>query len=110
MHKKSAIKNKIENIDFYTLDINKFLIQHPDLKNKINTIIVDPPRPGIAKKSLQKIIELHAERIIYVSCNPSTQARDVKFLIESGYNIKKFSIVDQFPHTHHIETIFILIK
>ena len=108
--KKSAKKNKIKNIDFYTLDVGDFLFKNPHLKNKINTIIIDPPRPGISKKSIKKIINLDAKKIIYVSCNPSTQARDVKFLIEHGYMIKKFSIADQFPHTHHIETIFMLIK
>ena len=64
----------------------------------------------IQTKSLQKIIALNSINIIYISCNPSTQARDVKFLMESGYRIQKFSVADQFPHTHHIETIFILIK
>ena len=69
--------------------------------------------PGIkilAQKSIKKIINLDAKKIIYVSCNPSTQARDIKLLIEHGYVIKKFSIVDQFPHTHHIETVFMLVK
>ena len=108
--KDSAKKNNIKNIKFYNLDISDFLIKNPNLKNKINTIIVDPPRPGIAKKSLKKIIELNSSEIIYVSCNPSTQARDVKILIESGYTIQKFSIVDQFPHTQHIETVFLLVK
>ena len=92
------------------MDIKKFLIAKPELKNQIETIIVDPPRPGISKKSLYKIIELNATKIIYVSCNPSTQARDIQILINHGYIIRKFSIVDQFPHTNHIETIFILIK
>ena len=86
------------------------MIEKPELKNQINTIILDPPRPGIAKKSLKKIIELNANKIIYVSCNPSTQARDIEILMSANYIIKKFSIADQFPHTQHIETIFILIK
>ena len=108
--KKSAKKNKIKNVDFHTLDIGDFLFKNPHLKNKINTIIADPPRPGISKKSIKKIINLDAKKIIYVSCNPSTQARDIKLLTEHGYMIKKFSIVDQFPHTHHIETVFMLVK
>tara|TARA_Y100000994_G_scaffold187027_1_gene155808 strand:- start:107 stop:1561 length:1455 start_codon:yes stop_codon:yes gene_type:complete len=108
--KESAIQNKIKNIQFYALDIKTFLIEKPELKNQIETIIIDPPRPGVSKKSLNKIIELNAAKIIYVSCNPSTQARDVQILIENGYSIRTFSVADQFPHTHHIETIFILIK
>ena len=108
--KKSAKKNQINNVEFYTLDIGDFLFEHPDLKDKIHTVIVDPPRPGVSKKSLKKIINLNCDHIIYVSCNPSTQARDIKILMEHGYIIKKFSIADQFPHTHHIETIFMLVK
>ncbi|MBJ05182.1 MAG: 23S rRNA (uracil(1939)-C(5))-methyltransferase RlmD [Flavobacteriales bacterium] len=108
--KQSAKKNNIKNSNFYALDINKFLISKPHLTNKIQTIIVDPPRPGISKKSLKKIIELNSKKIIYVSCNPSTQARDIKILMENGYEIDQFSIADQFPHTHHIETIFALNK
>ena len=108
--KKSAKKNNIKNAHFYTLDIGDFLSKKPELKNKIQTVIVDPPRPGISKKSIKKIIELNANQIIYVSCNPSTQARDIKLLIENGYVINTFSVADQFPHTHHIETIFMLVK
>ena len=107
---KSATRNKIKNVEFHNLDIGDFLAHNPNLKDKINTIIVDPPRPGIAKKSIKKIIELNSQEIIYVSCNPSTQARDIQILMEHDYVIKKFSIADQFPHTHHIETIFILVK
>jgi len=108
--KASAKNNNIKNVKFYNCDIKDFLYKNPNLKNQINTIIVDPPRPGIAKKSIYKIIELNSDKIIYVSCNPSTQARDVKILMAHGYLVKKFSIIDQFPHTHHIETIFMLVK
>ena len=108
--KQSSKNNGINNVEFQSVDVGEFLIKNPNLKNEISTIILDPPRPGISKKSLKKIIELQSKSIIYVSCNPSTQARDVEILIKSGYNILKFSIVDQFPHTHHIETVFILKK
>ena len=107
---ESAKKNNIKNIKFYNLDIGSFLIKNPDLKDQIETIIIDPPRPGVSKKDIKKIIKLDAKKIIYVSCNPSTQARDLKILIENGYMMKKISIADQFPHTHHIETIIMLIK
>jgi len=110
MRNKVQKKNNIKNVQFHNLDIREFLIQNPHLKGKINSIIIDPPRPGVSKKSIKKIIELDGEEIIYVSCNPSTQARDIKLLLEYGYAIKKFSIADQFPHTHHIETIFLLVK
>jgi 23S rRNA (uracil1939-C5)-methyltransferase len=80
------------------------------IKNKIKTIILDPARAGIAPKTLQKIIGLNADRMIYVSCNPATQARDTEILREAGYEIKKISLVDQFPHTAHIETVVLFEK
>jgi tRNA/tmRNA/rRNA uracil-C5-methylase (TrmA/RlmC/RlmD family) len=73
-------------------------------------LILDPARAGIAPKTLKKIINLFAERMVYVSCNPATQARDIEQLTAAGYYIKKLSLVDQFPHTAHIETVVLLEK
>lgn len=106
----NAKRNNIDNVSFQAVGVEDFLFKNPQIKNLIDIIIIDPPRPGIAKKSLKKIIELNSNKIIYVSCNPSTQSRDVQILMQAGYYISKFTIVDQFPHTHHIETIFILTK
>ena len=71
---------------------------------------MDPPRAGIAPKTLKKVINLGAKRIIYVSCNPATQARDRIELRNAGYELKKFSLVDQFPHTSHVESIMLFAK
>jgi tRNA/tmRNA/rRNA uracil-C5-methylase (TrmA/RlmC/RlmD family) len=68
-------------------------------------VVLDPPRGGIAPKTLRKVIRLGARRIVYVSCNPATQARDTLDLMEAGYTLRKISMVDQFPHTSHIETV-----
>ena len=84
--------------------------KHPEYKNKIRTIILDPARAGIAPKTLLKIININADRIVYVSCNPATQARDTEVLILNNYKIKKISLVDQFPHTAHIETVVLFEK
>ena len=108
--KKNAKRNHIAGLQFYAADVGKFLVAHPEYKNKIKTIILDPARAGIAPKTLQKIIGLNADRMIYVSCNPSTQARDTEILREAGYEIKKISLVDQFPHTAHIETVVLFEK
>ena len=102
---KNAKRNKIDGLQFYAADVGKFLSAHPQYKDKIKTIILDPARAGIAPKTLQKIIDLNADRMVYVSCNPATQARDTELLSEAGYLIKKISLVDQFPHTSHIETV-----
>ena len=107
---KSTQKNKISNASFFAGDVGKFLYQKSELINKINSVIIDPPRSGVSKKSLKKIIELNTKKIIYVSCDPSTQARDINFLEQNGYELIKFSIIDQFPHTYHIETIVLLQK
>ncbi|MCA0131670.1 23S rRNA (uracil(1939)-C(5))-methyltransferase RlmD [Winogradskyella alexanderae] len=108
--KKNAKRNGIDGLKFIASDVGKFLTDHPEYINKIRTIILDPARAGIAPKTLKKIINLNAERLVYVSCNPATQARDTEQLILAGYNLKKLSLVDQFPHTAHIETVVLFEK
>ncbi len=108
--KENARRNKIEGVQFFAADVGKFLLEHPEYKGKIQTIILDPARSGIAPKTLRKVIRLGAERMIYVSCNPATQARDTEELINAGYQLKKISLVDQFPHTAHVETIVLFEK
>lgn len=108
--KENAKRNKIDGLKFFAADVGKFLTEHPEYYNKIRTIILDPARAGIAPKTLKKIINLNAERLVYVSCNPATQARDTEQLMLAGYKIKKLSLVDQFPHTAHIETVVLFEK
>lgn len=102
---KNANMNKLENLEFYANDVGKFLLENPEYHGKIGTLVMDPPRAGIAPKTLRKIIRLEAERMVYISCNPATQARDMEILAEAGYELKKYSLVDQFPHTSHVESI-----
>jgi 23S rRNA (uracil1939-C5)-methyltransferase len=108
--KNNAKKNQLSNIKFLCDDVGKFLLNNPNYNNKIHTIVLDPPRAGIAPKSLRKVIRLNAEKIIYVSCNPATQARDLLTLYEMGYVLEKFSLIDQFPHTAHVESIMLFKK
>lgn len=103
--KRNASRNGISSIQFFAADVGKFLKEHPEFNGKISTIILDPPRAGIAPKTLQKTMDLGAENIVYISCNPSTQARDTDLLAQAGYELEKLSFVDQFPHTGHIESI-----
>ncbi|MFM7644839.1 MAG: 23S rRNA (uracil(1939)-C(5))-methyltransferase RlmD [Sphingomonadales bacterium] len=103
--KQNAAKNAIQSVEFYAADVGKFLKEYPDFQGKIKRIMLDPPRAGIAPKTLQKVISLGADTIIYISCNPSTQARDAASLVEAGYALEKYALVDQFPHTGHIESI-----
>ncbi len=103
--RKNVKRNNISNIQFFAADVGKFLKEFPDYQGKIGTIILDPPRAGIAPKTLLKVIDLGAKNIVYISCNPSTQARDTETLLGAGYVLDKLSFVDQFPHTGHIESI-----
>lgn len=103
--KKNALRNGLEYIKFFCADVGKFLQTHPEFNGEIDSIILDPPRAGITPKTLQKVVDLKAKKIVYVSCNPATFARDTKFLNENGYAFKKLSLVDQFPHTSHVECV-----
>ncbi len=103
--KENAKMNSIENADFYQADLHSREI--PELLEtlpKPDIIIVDPPRIGMNENLINHIIKLSPKRIVYVSCNPSTQARDLAMLNEF-YKIEEVQPIDMFPHTYHIETI-----
>ena len=109
--KINAENNYIDNINFYCGDL-KDILDSKALDNieKPTTVIVDPPRPGLHPNTVKNLIRLSPEKIIYVSCNPSTQARDIKFINENGYQIHDIQPLDMFPHTPHIECIATLNK
>lgn len=98
--------NKRDNIYYMLGDVSLCL---PKIKDKIDTIIVDPPRAGLDKITKQTIIDFKPHKIIYVSCDPMTLARDLKEL-SPYYNIIELKGLDMFPHTHHIETFAVLEK
>lgn len=104
--------NKIKNVELINADLNKSFIKYIKEKNleKPTVIIADPPRAGMNPVTVKDILELKPNKIVYVSCNPSTQARDIKLLVESGYKLVKIRSVDMFPHTYHIENVALLIK
>ena len=98
--------NQRENIFPMLGDVFKVL---PKIKDTFDTILIDPPRKGLDKKSLNLILDSNASKIIYISCNPMTLSRDLKELT-NRYKIKKFYILDMFSYTHHIESMVILEK
>ena len=108
--RKSANNNGTQNVEFHAADVGKFLLEFPEYKGRIESIVLDPPRAGISPKTLRKVIRLGAERLVYVSCNPATQARDIVTLREFGYELKRLKLVDQFPHTAHVEAIAVFEK
>jgi len=109
---KNARRNQINNVEFLKANLDTFFKsgQLPKRIPKPDIVIVDPPRAGIHPDMVQYLPKLKAEKIIYVSCNPTTQARDAKVLNEKGYKIKNGVMVDMFPHTPHIETVVLFTK
>ena len=79
-------------------------------KLRADVVIMDPARAGADRRFLSNLVKIAPKRIVYVSCNPETQSRDVFFLIKNGYKIKKLSPVDMFPFTSHVETVCLLVK
>lgn len=111
---KNAILNAITNSKINKRDNIYYMLGKVEdniskIKDNINTIIVDPPRAGLDAKTKQTILEFKADKIIYVSCDPMTLARDLKEL-SSIYNIKTVNALDMFPYTEHIETFCVLEK
>ncbi|UTA66185.1 23S rRNA (uracil(1939)-C(5))-methyltransferase RlmD [Emticicia sp. 21SJ11W-3] len=100
--------NNIHNTEFFAGDMRKFLTREfIELKGKPDVIITDPPRAGMDEPVTRTILDVAPQRIVYVSCNPATQARDLAILSEK-YRILKVQPVDMFPHTHHVENIALL--
>ena len=104
--RENAKKNNIGNVRFICGDAGEELIQISE-KKKIDTLIVDPPRSGLDEKMKEAIIDARVRTIIYVSCNPSTLAKDLGFL-KAQYAIKKVQPVDMFSQTPHVETVVLL--
>lgn len=103
--------NGVKNFQPILADLNKSFL--PAVKSgklpRPDVIIADPPRSGMNPKTVADILELKPGKLVYVSCNPTTQARDVKLLTDSGYKLIKIRPVDMFPHTYHIENVALLI-
>jgi len=109
---ENAIQNKVKNAWFFAGDLANLFRENPEAKTleAPDVMIIDPPRVGIHPKTVPDILQKAPLRIVYVSCNPATQARDVKELCVAGYELTKLRPVDMFPHTPHIENVATLIK
>jgi 23S rRNA (uracil1939-C5)-methyltransferase len=110
---RNAKENNITNCTFVLGDLKdrltkdiEWMLSHP----KPDVMVIDPPRSGMHPKVVEEILKIEPERIVYVSCNPATQARDVKALCESKYRLMKMQPVDMFPHTYHIENVVLLLR
>ena len=107
--KLTSHENSIQNVEFVNGKVEKELPKILKREN-IGAIVFDPPRRGIEEIALKSVIKNKIEKIVYISCNPATFARDVKILTENGYVLKKITPVDMFPQTAHIEVVGLLEK
>ncbi len=108
--KVNAELNKITNVEFFSADLYKTFLPIVETNNLPNpdVIIIDPPRAGMHANTVNDVIKLSPHKIVYVSCNPATQVRDIKLMTDSGYKLIKIRPVDMFPHTYHIENVALI--
>ena len=106
----NARKNKVKNITFYEADAGKFMVQMAEQGAKADVVIMDPPRSGSDEAFLSSVCKLAPAKIVYISCNPVTQARDIKYLVKHGYVMKQARAFDLFPFTEHVESVALLVK
>ncbi|MCU7500278.1 MAG: 23S rRNA (uracil(1939)-C(5))-methyltransferase RlmD [Bacteroidota bacterium] len=104
--------NKIDNVKFITADLNRSFLDVVKIKGlpSPDVVILDPPRSGMNPVTVKDVVALDPDRIVYISCNPATQVRDIKMFNEEGYRLMKVRPVDMFPHTYHIENVALLEK
>jgi 23S rRNA (uracil1939-C5)-methyltransferase len=106
---ENAELNKIGNVAYFAGNVGQALAELRDRSGGADVVVVDPPRAGLAGKALKRLGEIGAPRIVYVSCNPTTLAGDVKRLRDDyGYELRRAKPVDMFPHTPHVETVSLL--
>lgn len=107
--KENAAINRIDNAEFFVGKAEEVLPEKYDKEQiKADVIVVDPPRKGCDEKCLNTMVKMKPDRIVYVSCDPATLARDLKYLRENGYELKRVRGMDQFPQTVHVETVCLL--
>ena len=105
--KINASINNIKNVTFVNADAGDFLVEYA--KNaKADVVIMDPPRSGSTPEFLNSLLKIKPDRIVYISCGPDTQARDIKVLVKGGYKVTACQPFDLFPHTEHVENVILL--
>ena len=100
--RENAERNGIKNCEFIAGDVLKVL---DEIEEKPDFIVLDPPRDGIHPKALPKIIEYQVDNLVYISCKPTSLARDLEIFLRCGYRVERCVCVDQFAQTVHVETV-----
>ena len=108
--RENARQNGVSNVDFYAADAQELVPQLIANGIRPSVVLLDPPRKGSDPQTLAAIVQSGAERVVYVSCNPATLARDIRILCGTGYTVQKVVGVDLFPWTYHVETVVSLVR
>lgn len=106
----NAKHNQINNAHFYQGDAGEFMRKMQENGEKLDVLFMDPPRAGSDRTFLSAVSALAPQRVVYISCNPETQARDLSFMVQNGYRVRAIQPVDMFPHTNHVECVALLTK
>jgi 23S rRNA (uracil1939-C5)-methyltransferase len=106
----NAAQNDVGNISFYAGSVQEVLRESPSWLKSVTGAVIDPPRAGMHPKALKQLLSLNINRVVYVSCNPATFARDAAAMVAAGYQLKLVTPVDMFPHTMHIELVAGFVK
>jgi len=108
--RSNAKSNHISNIEFYQNDAGRFLLDMAENGGRLDVLLMDPPRSGSDEAFLSAVCRIKPERVVYISCNPETLVRDLKYLTKHGYTVEKSAPVDMFPFTDCIESVCLLSK
>jgi 23S rRNA (uracil1939-C5)-methyltransferase len=106
----NAKENQITNIEFRKGDAGEVMVAMAEANVKADVVFMDPPRAGSDVKFMSSVVKLNPKRVVYVSCNPETLERDLKYFVKNGYEVKKIQPVEMFPYTEHIECVTLLVK
>lgn len=106
----NAKENSITNVRIYQGDAGRFMVEMAEEKQKADVVFMDPPRAGSDERFLSSVVRLAPKKVVYVSCNPQTLARDLKYLVKQGYEVRKIQPVDMFPFCDHCETVCLLTR
>lgn len=106
----NAAANGAKNAKFFCGDAGDFMEELADEGEKTDVVFMDPPRAGSTRKFIDSVVKMAPERVVYISCNPETLARDLEYFSRKKYAVKKICPYDMFPHTNHIETVVLMAR
>jgi len=106
----NAKENRMTNIEFRQGDAGQFMVAMAEKGQKLDVVLMDPPRAGSDEKFLSSVVKLGPKKVVYISCNPVTLERDLKYLVKHKYKVEKIQPVEMFPFTEHVETVCLMSK